>query len=333
MASENIGGLYNTKMPGYDDAADIQSALKVFLYGSSTYDINSTDPTQLPNPSLARHLQDLRDDVDTVTNRGIGSSYSNLQPPAPIEGYIWVDGSSTQNNLPQYSAAVYSATEPSSPVDGVIWVDKNSNPPMAKVYNAGTEEWDLLNPLPALVDNAGDMIYASNDNVLNKLAIGSNGQVLKVSSGLPSWGSEKQWTLISSGSMSGSSVVSVSGISGEKIFVTLKDWSHDNTSETVMLTLRFNNDSGPNYVNTGGLMSASSLHSPLFSNTSSHDVAFDIDLANTAASLKPVSTIADNTSGQYFGYYKNTNHITSLQIGLSSTGQFDLGTYQVWSYE
>ena len=52
MAVENIGGLYNTKQPGYDDAADIQAALKAFLYGSYTYDTTSTDPTQLPNPSL-----------------------------------------------------------------------------------------------------------------------------------------------------------------------------------------------------------------------------------------------------------------------------------------
>lgn len=35
----------------------------------------------------------------------------------------------------------------------------------------------------------GDLVYASSSSVLSKLAIGSNGQVLKVASGLPSYGS------------------------------------------------------------------------------------------------------------------------------------------------
>lgn len=113
----------------------------------------------------------------------------------------------------------------------------------------------------------------------------------------------------------------------------LKDWSHNDTTNTAMLQIRFNNDSSPNYVNTGGIVSASSLRSPVFSNTSTHDIAVRVDLANTASALKPVSTIADSSAAQYFGYYKNTNAISSVQISLTPTGSFDGGTYQVWSYE
>lgn len=91
MAAEDIGSLYNTKMPGYEDAADIQAALKLFLYGSTSYDETNTDPTQLPNPSLARHLQDLSDSITSLESQGVGSIYSATEPSSPADGFIWVD--------------------------------------------------------------------------------------------------------------------------------------------------------------------------------------------------------------------------------------------------
>lgn len=330
MAAEDIGSIYPTKIPGYEDAADIQAALKLYHYGTSADVL--TENAIVPN-SVVGYIKALDTRVDDVEALGTGSTYISSEPVTPINGYIWVDADETGNGGPTYTTATYSATEPPSPVDGVIWVDKGSTPPLAKIYNAGTSTWDLINPLPALVDSAGDLVYASADNTLAKLSIGSNGQILKVDAGLPSWETEKTWVLKGSGSMSGTSAVSVSGLSGERLYVTLKDWSHDNTLATVMLNLRFNNDAGPNYVNTGGLISASSLHSPLFNDTGTHDLAFSVDLANTAADLKPVATIADSSVEQYFGYYKNTSAITSLQISLSSSGNFDSGSYQVWSYE
>lgn len=331
MASEDIGTIYPTKIPGYEDAADIQAALKLYHYGTSADVL--TENAIVPN-SVVGYIKALDTRVDDIEALGTGSTYISSEPVTPINGYIWVDADETGNGGPTYSAATYSTTAPTSPVDGVIWVDKSSTPPLAKIYNAGTSTWDLINPLPALVDSAGDLVYASADNTLAKLSIGSNGQILKVNSGLPSWQTEKTWVLKGSGSMSGSSLVSVSGLSGERIYVTLKDWSHDNiTDPAVILTLRFNNDTSPDYVNTGGYISASSLHSPSFPDTGSHDVAFSVDLANTSAALKPVATIADNTSGQYFGYYKNTSPITSIQVGLSPSGSFDSGSYEVWSYE
>lgn len=330
MASEDIGTIYPTKIPGYEDAADIQAALKLYHYGTSADVL--TENAIVPN-SVVGYIKALDTRVDDVEALGTGSTYIASEPVTPINGYIWVDADETGNGGPTYSAATYSATAPISPVDGVIWVDKSSTPPLAKIYNAGTSTWDLINPLPALVDSAGDLVYASADNTLAKLSIGSNGQILKVDAGLPSWQTEKTWVLKGSGSMSGTSAISVSGLSGERLYVTLKDWSHDNTLATVMLNLRFNNDAGPNYVNTGGLLSASSLHSPLFNDTGTHDLAFSVDLANTEADLKPVATIADSSVEQYFGYYKNTSAITSLQISLSSSGNFDSGSYQVWSYE
>jgi hypothetical protein len=238
--AEEIGGVYNTKIPEYSDNADIQEAFKLFLYGSTTIPAN---PAAIVSPSIAAHLKSLRDDVDDISNIGVGSDYS--------------------------------ATEPTSPENGFIWVDADSIVPI------------IENPT---------------------------------------------WQLVGSGTLSGTSL-SVTGISGEKFYVVLKDWSHSNTGSELGLVIRFNSDSGPNYVNTGGLISASGLSSPTFANTATQDLTIEVDLSNTAAFLKPVSTIADTSEGPYFGYYKNTSEITSVQLTLSGSGNFDGGDYQVWSYQ
>lgn len=188
MAAEDIGSLYNTKIPGYEDAADIQAALKLFHYGSVSYDETNTDPTQLPNPSLARHLQDLRDDVSTLEGLGAGSDYLATAPTTPIDGFIWVDSTSTGGAAAQYAQAVYSNEAPTSNlVDGIIWVDKDASPRRAYVYNAGTSTWDIIDDIQSIVDNAGDILYGTANDTVGRLGIGTTGQVLTVSGGLPAW--------------------------------------------------------------------------------------------------------------------------------------------------
>jgi hypothetical protein len=159
MASEDIGALYTTKIPGYEDAADIQAALRLFHYGSTTYDETNTDPTQLPNPSLARHLQDLRDDVTTLEGLGAGSDYLNVSPAqfptGKPDGFIWVDASSVAGNGATYTIAIYSNTAPTEDlVDGVIWIDKDALIPTAYVYNAGTSSWVPFSETQDLSDYA-----------------------------------------------------------------------------------------------------------------------------------------------------------------------------------
>jgi hypothetical protein len=76
VAAENIDntvngtGLFNVKIPGLSDAADIQAALRLYHYGIYGYDGANTDPTLLPNPSIAKYLQNLIDaDAAEITNR------------------------------------------------------------------------------------------------------------------------------------------------------------------------------------------------------------------------------------------------------------------------
>ena len=84
MAEENIDntvggtGLFNTKIPGLSDAADIQAALRLYHYGTYTYDGANTNPAILPVPSMAKHLQTLVDaDAAEVVNRNAAIATHN----------------------------------------------------------------------------------------------------------------------------------------------------------------------------------------------------------------------------------------------------------------
>ena len=331
MAAENIGNLFPTKIPGYQDPADIQEAFRLYHYGTLTYDLTNTDPSNLPSPSIAKHLQTLTTAVEKAARTG--GDYLSSMPTSPTDGYIWVDASSSSSGVPIYTTAVYSSTAPTDNLsDGVIWVDKSKNPLESFIYDSNLSAWKPMSSLPSIVDNVGDLVYGTADNVVDNLPIGTDGQVLKVSSGLPSWQTEKTWVSKGSGSLTGSTI-SVSGLNGEKLYIVLNDWSHNDITDVAKLSIRFNNNTGPYYINTGGSTASSSVKSPSFSNTVANKITISVDLANTTAAIKTVSTIADTTPGQYFGYFANPSPITSIQISLSPSGSFDNGTYEVWSYE
>ena len=53
----NLNGPYNTKVPTYSQKADIQEALKLFLYGEGTL---PTTSSEIASVSLAGHLKTLQ---------------------------------------------------------------------------------------------------------------------------------------------------------------------------------------------------------------------------------------------------------------------------------
>jgi hypothetical protein len=55
-----------TKVPGYADDADIQAALRIYHYGSDTFDINGTNPALLPASSIAKTIIDIQTDISTI---------------------------------------------------------------------------------------------------------------------------------------------------------------------------------------------------------------------------------------------------------------------------
>lgn len=132
--AEEIGGVYNTKIPEYSDNADIQEAFKLFLYGSTTI---PSLPANIASPSLARHLKDLQDSIDDISDLGIGSSYSATEPTAVTDGYIWVDADAPIESSILVPTALYQDAEPTGTVaEGTLWVDKNSSPLTMYVYDS-----------------------------------------------------------------------------------------------------------------------------------------------------------------------------------------------------
>jgi hypothetical protein len=138
MASENIGTIYNTQIPGYEDSADIQAALRLYHYGTTT--LPTQDSEIVPN-SIAGHIKALDTRIDTIEALGVGSAYSSTEPVNPENGFIWVDSNSSLGLL-YGTVSAYQASAPTvGLVDGLIWVDKDSSPLKMYVYDAADEEW------------------------------------------------------------------------------------------------------------------------------------------------------------------------------------------------
>lgn len=146
MASENIGNVYPTKIPGYDDAADIQAALRLYHYGSETYDVNNTDLAQLVNPSLAYTLNDLQDQIDdAIANPAAAADVQDAEPVSPVDGFLWVQSNAVVSGSPISATSVYQNTEPTfGLVDGLIWIKKGASPIEMYVYNSDIEDWDQV---------------------------------------------------------------------------------------------------------------------------------------------------------------------------------------------
>jgi hypothetical protein len=70
MASETIGNLYPTEIPGYIDSADIQAAFRLYHYGSLEYDKENEDVAELVNPSIAYTLNSLQDQITNLDPAG-----------------------------------------------------------------------------------------------------------------------------------------------------------------------------------------------------------------------------------------------------------------------
>lgn len=131
--AEEIGGVYNTKVPEYSDNADIQEAFKLFLYGSTTIPAN---PAAIVSPSIAGHLKDLQESIDDISEIGIGSIYSATEPVAVTDGYIWVDADAAIESSILVPTALYQNDQPTGTIaEGTLWVDKNSSPLTMYVYD------------------------------------------------------------------------------------------------------------------------------------------------------------------------------------------------------
>jgi hypothetical protein len=132
MASENIGSVYPTKIPGLEDPADIQAALRLYHYG--TTNTISTEADIIAN-SVVGHIKALDTRVDAIESDGLGSAVLSSMPTTVDNGYIWVDSTTSVTSDAQYATASYQTSAPSSPSTGALWVDSDSSPLKMYVYS------------------------------------------------------------------------------------------------------------------------------------------------------------------------------------------------------
>jgi hypothetical protein len=260
MATESIGTLIPTAIPGYTDSADIQAALRAYHYGSYSYDPANTSPGSLVTPSIAKTIYDIEQDIISLENRPSSGGEVNATEPVPgdftpaaiPDGFIWVDSDGSTGNGPYSATSVFTNSAPTANLTtGVIWVDKDPtsitvNPfipqtiigakgdivvgtanDTASVLSAGTNgfvlsansattsglEWiandvgditgvtagvgisgggtsgavTITNDMATTITTNGDLIYGTGSGTYTRRAIGSSGQVLSVSGGVPTW--------------------------------------------------------------------------------------------------------------------------------------------------
>ena len=121
----NLNGPYDTKVPSYNESADIQEALKLFLYGTTTPPSNQSE---ILSNSLAGHLKEIEADITIINNRGLGSTVSATEPTGVANGYVWLVADSGVSASTQYSESYYASIPPNSPTTGTLGVDSASSP-------------------------------------------------------------------------------------------------------------------------------------------------------------------------------------------------------------
>lgn len=226
---------------------------------------------------------------------------------------------------------------------------KNSNTDMDFVWSADSA--GMTNPMTT----TGDTIYSSSGSTPARLGIGSTGQVLTVSGGVPTWATASAggYTQIASGSLSGNSLnlTSISG-SYKNLRLILSNYYYDTRGN---MQLTFNGDNSSLYA-TGHLLAEyngtsfnpsaysatgwSSSYAWLGNSTNVFNGAgnnlYILDIPNYAdtTTFKIATGLVfakTNTSSFTFQpethLYRSSSAITSVKIKAESTYNFAGGTY------
>ena len=181
MATESIGALIPTAIPGYADAADIQAALRAYHYGSYSYSPANTSPGSLVTPSMAKTIYDIQQDIVDLENRPSSGGDVAVNVPVPGDftpsgipnGYIWVDQDGTIGGQPISATSVFTNSVPTSDLStGVIWVDKDPTSITANPF------------IPqAVISAKGDILVGTANDTASVLNTAStNGYILAVNS-------------------------------------------------------------------------------------------------------------------------------------------------------
>jgi trimeric autotransporter adhesin len=212
------------------------------------------------------------------------------------------------------------------------------------------------------VTTAGDLIYATGAGAVTRRGIGSTGNVLTVSGGVPTWaapaGGAKSYSLRSTTTLTGASTITVSSLGGyDDLVFLISDWTSNTASS--QLQMRFNSDSGSNYTYNGfNTASSSTYDRQMINNLSGTQTYIVLGTlgTTTGAGLNGGASVrlsgANSTGFKAFtalsgtlqdsgsstmsrtnnsqGMWTNAAQITSVSV-ISSAGNFNGGTIRVYA--
>jgi hypothetical protein len=211
----------------------------------------------------------------------------------------------------------------------------------------------ITNSMATEITAKGDLIAGTGSATFDNLPVGTNGQTLvadsTASTGLK-WAtpasSSPDYQLINAGgtALTGSTTITVSSISGKNDLLIYVD-SASSANAASNFTLRFNSDSGSNYLDvglndTGGTVgnesNAGTSYRLAKQGNSAANIVWGIARVSgaNATGYKPIAVSSAGAGSAQVaystqGYYKGTSAITSVSI-ISSTGNFDAGTIYIY---
>lgn len=261
---------------------------------------------------------------------------------------------------------VLTAAEMNAVGNDLVWLHDNGGDITNVIAGTGISgggtsgDVTITNSMATTIDAKGDLIAGTADNAFARVAVGTDGQVLTADAASTAgvkWASaaaaSPAFTLLSTTNLTGAATVTVTGISGkDSILVIVRDASSANAS--AQFGVRLNTlDTGyqtagiqmtglGTYANTY-LLGYNTVHSRiLFAGMSNNSTDYAsgsvfISGCSTSGYKRFASTGAGGQSymgSNQYGYITQGTvelaaAVTQIQV-LSSTGNFDGGTVEVW---
>jgi hypothetical protein len=208
----------------------------------------------------------------------------------------------------------------------------------------------ITNDMATTITTNGDLLYGTGSGTYTRRGIGSTGNVLTVSGGVPTWAAPASgaYTSLATGSLTGSTLT-ISSISGSYKNLFLVIDSMYGSSNDELIYMRLNADTGAKYNFNGIAVATSVANDASFGQTSfivapygatstadykTSATVWIYDYTNATRQNVAITGAGRINSGagklkNYLGYYNASAATTSLTL-LTSAGTFSAGTYTLF---